>query len=391
MKNYVTGLKPASSERMEEMQSDRLIKHSQLEQAILVFPAIHPDGLKYLEAAREREENVVAASSVWDAECAGETGELVMLPYVDEQTFPALFLDLVRERNITRVYAPVAAVHSWLDRFISENGLAIRLVGDSPIKREIARFNKLMNKVTSYRHFIDECAGGTSDLTNLEVAAVFRMAGNIYGESNEQKIAAMMAIFSSVPRGDVIEIGSLVGKSAAVLAWLARRYQTGNTLCIDPWQSEAATQHDSPHTVRVDMVNEWEYETLPQDFVINMLPVGLGSFNYLRQESAKGYAIFSESRVIASHAFGRVVYQGKIAVIHIDGNHDYDKVKQDCDLWLPLMETNGWLILDDYLWIHGDGPHRVGDALLERCSHNIERSFVCGKALFIKFGSAGQI
>ena len=367
------------------MQSSKCAEHSQLEQAILVFPATHQDGLKYLEAARERDEYVVAASSVWDAEIAREIGELVILPYVHELTFPRLFLDLIKKRNITRVYAPVAAVYSWLDRFISENSLAIRLVGDSPIKREMQRFNRLMEKVASYRRFIDECAGGASDLSDLEVAAVFRMAGNIYGESNEHKIAAMVAIFSSAPKGDVIEIGSLVGKSAAVLALLARRYQIGNVLAIDPWQSDAATQHDSPDTVRVDMVGEWEYEMLPQDFVINMLPVGLGSFNYLRLESAKGFEIFRKNHTVVSRVFGRVDYQGRIAVIHIDGNHDYTQVKKDCELWLPLLAQDGWLILDDYLWVHGDGPRRVGDALLERRAQNIERAFVCGKALFVKF------
>lgn len=368
------------------MQSGKSGNDHQLEQAVLVFPATHPDGREYLEAARERDENVIAASSVWDAELDAEIGELVVLPYVHEPTFPRCFLDLIRKRNISRVYAPVAAVYSWLDRFISENNLTIRLVGTSPIKREMGRFNLLMNKVAKYRHFIDECAGGRSDLSDLEIAAVFRMAGNIYGESNEHKIAAMMAIFPSAPKGDVIEIGSLVGKSAAVLALLARRYQTGNVLAIDPWQSEAATQHDSPQTVRVDMVGEWEYEILPQDFVINMLPVGLGSFNYLRRESAKGFEIYREHRTVASKPFGQVVYRGTIAIIHIDGNHDYAQVKQDCELWLPLMAQDGWLILDDYLWAHGDGPQRVGDALLEQYSQDIAIAFVCGKALFVKFG-----
>jgi hypothetical protein len=366
------------------------MEHNQLEQAILIFPATHPDGLKYLEAALERDENVVSASSEWNAEFSKDKGELIILPYVHEKAFSRLFLDLVKERNITHVYAPVAAVYSSLHRFISENNLAIRLIGTSPIKREMERFNKLIQKVNSYRRFIDECAGGTSDLSNLEIAAVLRMADNIYGESNEHKIAAMMAIFFSAPKGDVVEIGSLVGKSAAVLALLARRYQIGNVLTIDPWQSATATQHDSPDTVRVHMVGEWEYEMLPQDFVINMLPIGLGSFNYLRQESAKGFETFLENHTVVSQAFGRVEYQGKIAIIHIDGNHDYTQVKQDCELWLPLLTPDGWLILDDYLWAHGDGPNRVGDALLEQRHHDIDRAFVCGKALFVKFGLGCQ-
>lgn len=365
---------------MQEKFGDQ---HGLQEPATLVFPATHPDGQKYIEAALERGDHIIAASSESGVIEGGVA--LVALPYVYESEFIGQFLSLIETHNITRVYAPVAAVYSWLNQFCAARNLAIRLIGNSPIKREMGRFNLLMDKVGRYRRFVDECADGASPLSDLEIAAVFRMADHIYGESNEHKIAAMMAIFSSVPKGDVVEIGSLVGKSASVLAWLARRYQIGNVLAVDPWQFGAATQHDSPHTVRVDMVGEWDYEIPPQDFVVNLLPIGLGSFNFLRQESAKGCEIYREDRVVVSQAFGRTDYQGRIAIIHIDGNHDYAQVKQDCELWLPHLAQDGWLILDDYLWVHGDGPHRVGDALLAQRERDIERSFVCGKALFVKF------
>ena len=367
------------------MHIDKSANIRQSELATLVFPATHPDGRRYLEAARERDEITIAASSVWDAELAGISNELIVLPYVYEDTFTSTFIELIQKHNIGRIYSPVVAVYSSLARFISEHNLAVRLIGASPIKQEMHRFHTLMSKVASYRRFIDECAGGQSNLSDHEIAAVFRMADNIYGESNEHKIAAMMAIFSSAPKGDVIEIGSLVGKSASVLAWLAKRNNIGNVLAVDPWQFDAAIQHDSPELVRVDIVGEWEYEVPPQDFVINLLPIGLGHFNYLRQASAQGYAIYKKNRFVESPAFGRTTYQGEIAVIHIDGNHDYAQVKQDCELWLPLLAPDGWLILDDYLWIHGDGPHRVGDALLQQDINEIEFSFVCGKALFVKF------
>ncbi len=371
------------------MPLDNSSEPSDSDSATLVFPAGHADGLKYLEAARENEQNVVAASSEWDSQLAIEIGELISLPYVYEPEFPNCFLKLVQLRNIAQVYAPVAAVHAWLERFISSNNLRIRLVGESPSQREMNHARKLNGKVVRYRDFIDQCAGGASDLSNIEIASVFNMASHIYGESNENKIAAMMAIFSSAPKGDVVEIGSLAGKSASVLAFLSRRYQVGNVVAIDPWQLESATQHDSPDIVRVHMVGEWEYEILQQRFLLNILPIGLGVLNYLRQESAKGFELFKENLSIVSPEFGRTEYQGKIAVIHIDGNHDYSKVKLDCELWLPLLMMNGWLILDDYVWAHGDGPRRVGDALLEHRASSIERAFVCGKALFVKFAGCG--
>jgi hypothetical protein len=35
-------------------------------------------------------------------------------------------------------------------------------------------------------------------------------------------------------------------------------------------------------------------------------------------------------------------------------------VKADCDAWVPSIKRQGWLILDDYVCSHGDGPRRVG-------------------------------
>lgn len=358
--------------------------------ATLVFPATHPDGRNYFEAAQMRHENVVAATSERSSELFDEITDLAYLPYVYEDTFPDFFLNFISTKNIGRIYAPVAAVHSWLNRFIVENKLSIQLIGESPIKREMERFNKLIQKVASYRSFILDCSNGRTNLSNIEIASVFRMIGNIYGESNDQKIAAMMAIFASAPKGDVIEIGSLVGKSASVLALMSKRFKIGNVLAIDPWHQGAATQHDSPDNVKIHMVKEWDYEILPQNFSINILPIGLGHFNYLRMESEKGWKSYSENLTVTNEVFGTINYTGTISVIHIDGNHDFEKVDLDCKLWLPLLDKQGWLILDDYIWAHGDGPYRVGNTLLETHASKIELSFVCGKALFVKFREEGS-
>jgi len=102
-------------------------------------------------------------------------------------------------------------------------------------------------------------------------------------------------------------------------------------------------------------------------------------------ESEKGFYKYKQDLSATTQTFGTVTYSGKIFVLLIYGNHDNEKVALDCELWLTLLEVNGWLILDAYFWIHGDGPYRVGNDLLKGESDSIERSFVCGKALFIKF------
>nr|WP_315473115.1 class I SAM-dependent methyltransferase [uncultured Undibacterium sp.] len=351
----------------------------------LIFPANHPEGFAFLETAIQRGDRLVLASSIHDPEFVNQHGHVHILPYVIDADFSDAFMKLVETHQITLIYAPVAAVFTWLEQFIARQNLSIRLLGTSPIKSEVKRFNQLIGTVHQYREFIDTCAGAVSPLQDLEVAAIFRMARHIYGETNEQKVAAMMAVFAHVPRGDVIEIGSLVGRSVAVMCFLARRFELGKVLAIDPWQLDASIQKDSPVTAGVDLPGEWDYHMLPQDFCINTLPVGLGCLNYHRAESVDAFKVYCEKKQINSAEFGITNYEGKISVIHIDGNHDFEKVKLDCDLWVPLIKPGGCLILDDYFWVHGDGPRRVGDALVKHYAEKIEFVFSSGKALFVKF------
>lgn len=53
---------------------------------------------------------------------------------------------------------------------------------------------------------------------------------------------------------------------------------------------------------------------------------------------------------------------------------------------MEIGVPGGWLILDDDVWAHDDGPRRVGDALPAEQGANVRRAFVGGKALFVKLG-----
>jgi hypothetical protein len=360
--------------------------HAQ-QDSTLVFPATHPKGLAYVLDRRSDGVATVAASSVWEPEAANAVGELVLLPFVHEAEFSRALLSLVEQRCISRIYAPVAAVHAWLKRFIAERGLKLRLIGESPISTEMLRHREVRAAATRLARFVHDCAGSETSVSQLELSSVLQLSSQFYGESNEQKIAALVAIAADTPHGDVIEIGALAGKSAAVLAWLARRYGIGQVLAIDPWSAGEATQMDSPDTVRTDLVGEWDYELLKDDFVCNVLPVGYGHLNYLRAPSEAAHAVYASGRSVQSPEFGSSDYSGRIALLHVDGNHDYAHARQDCELWLPHLCADGWLVLDDYVWMHGDGPQRVGNELLLRHADLIERAFVCGKALFVKFSA----
>lgn len=353
----------------------------------LIFPATVPAAIEYFEAAQLRGESVLAAASVVDATSKAAFEEVIPLPYVYDDRFHAQFLELVQTHRITQVYAPVASVHAFLKNFLERENIPVRMSSVSPITAQLEAYRKLLHKADKIQAFIECCAAPAPEatLTQLDIAAILRYAGLIYGESSEEKIAAMMAIFASAPKGDVIEIGSLMGKSVFVLHYLARHYHIGNVLSVDPLSSAAAVQHDSPEAALGVTHGQWDFALVRDAIAVNLLPVSGGQFNYLRMESEHGFDAYRASHTISSPPFGEVTYRGEIAVIHIDGNHDFAQVDLDCKLWLPLLAPGAWLILDDYLWSHGDGPYRVGNRLLEERSADIARAFVCGKALFVKF------
>lgn len=327
---------------------------------------------------------MVCAASVTSNEIAIECGGLHRLPSIYDDNFAQCFFSLMQEHSIGRLFCPVASVHNFMRRFIAAHRLDIELIGQSPIRQQVEQHRQLMARAGRLLPLVELCANGTHPLSLLEVAGVLRQASLIYGESNDDKLAAMMGIFASAPAGDLVEIGSLMGRSAFVLLYLAWRYRIGSVLTIDPWKPDAAIQRDSSDEFQ-SLVDEWDFEVLSEGFMVNMIPFRTDDHAHLRLASEQAFNVYANKESILSPMGRPVTYSGKIAAIHIDGNHDYDCVKKDCELWLDRMMPGSWLILDDYIWSHGDGPYRAGNELLRDQPDRIECAFVCGKALFAKF------
>jgi hypothetical protein len=153
---------------------------------------------------------------------------------------------------------------------------------------------------------------------------------------------------------------------------------------VDPWNVADAFQQESTKDVQA-VVESWDTTAQFETFITGLLPVAAsGGFNYLATSSREAHRLWRERMEVETPFFGPVRYSGMISVLHVDGNHDFAHVSQDCAQWLPHVIPGGWLILDDYVSFHCDGPRRVGDMLLSKDDEAVQRSFVCGKALFLK-------
>ena len=353
---------------------------------VLIFPAVTPEAAAYHRQLERAGRRTVAAASVAFDEV--DYGQCEFLPSVNAPEFEQMFLDLLARENITEIFAPVASVHTFLGTFLPQRTSGVMLVNESPIAEQTNHYHEMLAVAQKLEPFEKLLAAGESKLSLHAIAGILRQARVIYGESSEEKITAMMGICASAIKGDVVEVGSLMGRTAAVLRLLSRRYGIGPVLTVDPWDSVAGVQvqHDSPEFIQA-MTHTWEPGLIAQAFRINMLGMGNEDFFHLQLPSVQGFEVYQQGSKLGDEDFSGFTPSGRIAVLHIDGNHDLAAVSEDIEKWTSRLVPGSWLILDDYVWAHGSGPQQAGDAWLSTHLAELDVAFVCGKALFAKLAA----
>lgn len=352
-----------------------------IESATLIMCCGMADAIAYSHDAKGRGERVIATSSLQYDESAKYYPAWEWLPSVYEDDFLEALNKMASKHRVGRIYCPHNIAHHTLLKFKEEGKLSIPLVGIPPVIQQTYDMQQLLTEAEDIHNFIYMLQPDSS-LSLHMIAATLRQTALTYGESNTSKLAALMALFSTLPQGDVVEVGSWWGKSAVALIMLAQYFKIGSVLCIDPWDTGEAIQTDSSGLMQ-SMPGITDWEAVFAGFTVHTAAVASkGAFNYLRLPSVKGAARYKKDSSISSPEFGTVSYKGKIALIHIDGNHDYKSVKEDYEAWRPCVMAGGWVVLDDYLWLHGNGPQKLGDDILQ--NEKIKHSFVAGKALFLQ-------
>jgi hypothetical protein len=201
-------------------------------------------------------------------------------------------------------------------------------------------------------------APGKRPLTVLERVGLIRLVSGIAGPGGEDEMLALIEAMRHAPRGDVVELGASSGRSAALLAWLARRYEIGALLCVGAWQDETALR----------------------TFEIDLVALAQGRLNYLHTEPRDAASRYGSGLRVATEAFGETEYEGRIALLHLAG--DGDGVERDLELWRPHVIPTGWIVFDD--WAFDTGVRRAADAFVAREEARIAARFRAGPALFVQ-------
>ncbi len=358
--------------------------------ATLVFPGGMSKSLEYARSRKGDGGRVIGASSLASDPASGQYDEWLYLPFVTDSRFEPQLKALLAQHKVTGIYTPNIVVWNHLKGLLDAPGTEVALVNTSPADADMSSYRKALKQANALLLNPVPIAADTTcqdSISEKELAALFREADLIPGMCDDEKMVALCEILRRSPQGDIVEIGSWWGKSAYILARLAKYYGTGKLLCVDPWSSDDLIQNDESGIVDAVVANLDVNEALTV-FELNLLGANDGCVNYLRMTSVQGSERYRSGVPVATPSFGTTSYTGRISVLHIDGNHSFDAVKADVEAWTGYVIPGGWIIFDDYDWAYGDGPRVNADEFIRSNLYRVAVAFVMGGALFIQL-SAG--
>jgi hypothetical protein len=127
--------------------------------------------------------------------------------------------------------------------------------------------------------------------------------------------------YAGMSQGNLVEIGAGWGGSACILVLGSNH----NVISVDPME---------PPLCQVD---GWD---ITADKVRVKVHEVLGSL-------ADHWTLWTVTSQFAAEYYAKWTPDINLGLVFIDGNHDYSYVRQDVDLWLPLIQPHGFLILHD--------------------------------------------
>lgn len=138
-----------------------------------------------------------------------------------------------------------------------------------------------------------------------------------------------------------VDIGVYRGRSLFPQALAHSRFTGGVVYGVDPYSASEAREEDLYETHDKDkeainrFVEQTDWEALCQEVASMRDDLGYADHCVLlRKTSADAAAFFEENDI-------------SFDMVHVDGNHDTEKVMEDVALYLPRLQENGFMVLDD--------------------------------------------
>lgn len=161
-----------------------------------------------------------------------------------------------------------------------------------------------------------------SDLfRQIQLKTRYSAIGKIYSHlTSEEKLTLVSLACSS--NGTFVEIGSYLGSSSCFIAeGILQSGRKSHLYCIDTWQNDAMSEGNRD-TYNTSLNNTQEYRNV-------ISPLRGWSYDIAK------------------------TFDKKVDFIFIDGDHSYEGVKKDVDLWVPKLNPGALIVMHDIGWAEG--------------------------------------
>lgn len=206
--------------------------------------------------------------------------------------------------------------------------------------------------------FSNDASGGAV----LEKEYLHNFSQRIPGMISPQAGGELFSLcYMQSEKGDVVEIGSWQGKSTFYLGTAVKYSGNGSMIAIDHFNGNKGKEH-------LYRVNKDDLSDLRETFTDNMTRMGLTEIKLFDMKSARARAKLNKHR---------------IRFLFIDGDHSYEGVKGDIELFKDLLVPGALVVFDDY---SKRGFPGVVKAVGEFCEGNerVSRTYKLGRTFIIK-------
>lgn len=160
------------------------------------------------------------------------------------------------------------------------------------------------------------------------------------GGCSTKKGLLMAAIITEFDLKKTADIGVYRGRSFFPQVIAHKLFTGGVVYGVDPFSNEAAKQLENPDltTDLIAWAEKTDFEKIFQDVRSLIIQFDLSvSGEIVKKKSSDAIKDFNDQNM-------------KFGLIHIDGNHDTKFVMEDVLNYTPVLEKQGFVVLDDVSW-----------------------------------------
>jgi len=176
-----------------------------------------------------------------------------------------------------------------------------------------------------------------------------------YLSMNEGILLYIFSKFDNKVKGEIVEIGSFMGRSTYWLALGQKESKKGKVVAIDPHKGDLG------------------------EFTVNNIcvPDG-GTFKKFKDNLKKREVLNFVSPMKMTSKTASKKFNKPIRFLFVDGDHKYEAVKMDIDLWSPKVVNGGIIAIHDS--VNWDGPKKVVEEMKASGKYD---NFVCVDSMTI--------